>query len=97
MAEGESAAVIGPTRLPASRVASPYRCNRCEPESLVEPSTTPSSSLSIPVSRLIDDGRRENVQRLLMSLNMLIEFGDAFDCTGADFKGWCSEVGVHAV
>ena len=53
MAEGESAAVIGPTRLPASRVASSYRCNRCEPGSLVEPSTTPSSSLSIPVSRLI--------------------------------------------
>jgi hypothetical protein len=52
MAEGESAVVIGPTRLPASRVASPFRCNRCEPESHVEPSTTPSSSLSIPVSRL---------------------------------------------
>jgi hypothetical protein len=28
-----------------------------------------------------------------MSLNMLIEFGDAFDYTGADFRGWCSEVG----
>jgi hypothetical protein len=55
MAEGESAAVIGPTRLPASRVASPFRCNRCEPESPVEPSTTPSSSLSIPVSRMIGD------------------------------------------
>jgi hypothetical protein len=52
MAEGESAAVIGPTRLPASRVASSYRCNRCEPGSLVEPSTTPSSSLSISVSRI---------------------------------------------
>jgi hypothetical protein len=52
MAEGESAAVIGPTRLPASRVASSYRCNRCEPGSLVEPSTTPSLSLSISVSRL---------------------------------------------
>jgi hypothetical protein len=52
MAEGESAAVIGPTRLPASRVASPFRCNRCGPESLVEPSTTPSSSLPISVSRL---------------------------------------------
>jgi hypothetical protein len=57
MAEGESAAVIGPTRLPASRVASPFRCNRCEPESLVEPSTTPSSSLSIPVSRVKGAGR----------------------------------------
>jgi len=53
MAEGESAAVIGPTRLPASRVASPFRCNRCEPGSLVEPSTPPSSSLSIPVSRFM--------------------------------------------
>jgi hypothetical protein len=52
MAEGESAAVIGPTRHPASRVASSYRCNRCEPGSLVEPSTTPSSSLSISVSRI---------------------------------------------
>ena len=52
MAEGESAVVLGPTRLPASRVASLYRCNRCEPGSLVEPSTTPSSSLSISVSRL---------------------------------------------
>jgi len=52
MAEGESAAVIGPTRLPASRVASSHRCNRCEPESLVEPSTTPSSSLPSPVSRV---------------------------------------------
>jgi hypothetical protein len=52
MAEGESAAVIRPTRLPASRVASSYRCNRCEPGILVEPSTTPSSSLSISVSRI---------------------------------------------
>jgi GxxExxY protein len=59
MAEGESAAVIGPTRLPASRVASPFRCNRCEPESLVEPSTTPSSSLSIPVSRLTREAYEE--------------------------------------
>jgi hypothetical protein len=28
-----------------------------------------------------------------MSLNMLIEFGDAFDYSGADFKGWCREAG----
>jgi hypothetical protein len=24
---------------------------------------------------------------------MLIEFGDAFDYTGADFRRWCSEAG----
>ena len=29
----------------------------------------------------------------MMSLNMLIEFGDAFDYSAADFRGWCSEVG----
>ena len=29
----------------------------------------------------------------LMSLNMLIEFGHAFDFSGADFRQWCSEAG----
>ena len=28
-----------------------------------------------------------------MSLNMLIEFGDAFDYTGSDFREWCGEAG----
>jgi len=30
---------------------------------------------------------------MMMSLNMLIEFGDAFDFTGADFDGWCKDAG----
>jgi hypothetical protein len=30
-----------------------------------------------------------------MSLNMLIEFGDAFDFSGADFIGWCREAGFR--
>ena len=47
----------------------------------------------VAIENLIDDERRENVFGLLMSLNMLIEFGDAFDFTFADFKGWCQEVG----
>jgi 2-polyprenyl-3-methyl-5-hydroxy-6-metoxy-1,4-benzoquinol methylase len=47
----------------------------------------------VAIEALIDDERRENVFGLLMSLNMLIEFGDAFDYTGADFKQWCSEAG----
>ena len=29
----------------------------------------------------------------MMSLNMLLEFGDAFDFTVADFFGWCREAG----
>lgn len=41
--------------------------------------------------------RRENVPGLMMSLNMLIEFGDAFDFTGADYRGWCEEVGFRSV
>jgi hypothetical protein len=44
---------------------------------------------------LIDDARRENVFGLLMSLNMLIEFGDAFDYSASDFRKWCGEVGFN--
>jgi hypothetical protein len=28
---------------------------------------------------------------------MLVEFGDAFDFTGADFAGWCREAGFRRV
>ena len=45
------------------------------------------------IENLIDDSRRENAFGLMMSLNMPIEFGDAFDFTGSDFTGWCREVG----
>jgi len=30
-----------------------------------------------------------------MSLNILIEFGDAFDFSGADFRQWCGEAGFQ--
>ena len=53
----------------------------------------PEGGAFVVVENLIDDARRENAFGLLMSLNMLIEFGDAFDYTGADFAGWCKEVG----
>jgi hypothetical protein len=53
----------------------------------------PPGGALVAIEALIDDGRRENVQGLLMSLNMLIEFGDAFDYSGADFRGWCAEAG----
>ncbi len=33
----------------------------------------------------------------MMSLNMLIEFGDAFDFTGSDFAGWCREAGFREI
>src|SRR5438034_3719023 len=53
----------------------------------------PAGGALVAIEALIDDARRENVFGLLMSLNMLIEFGDAFDYSGADFRGWCSQVG----
>ena len=55
----------------------------------------PAGGAFIAVEHLIDDQRRENVFGLLVSLNMLIEFGDAFDFTGADFRAWCSEAGFQ--
>lgn len=53
----------------------------------------PPGGAFIAVEALIDDARRENTFGLLMSLNMLIEFGEAFDYSGADFRGWCGEAG----
>jgi hypothetical protein len=57
----------------------------------------PAGGAFIAVEQLIDDQRRANQFGLLMSLNMLIEFGDAFDYTGADFRGWCTEAGFTRV
>ena len=53
----------------------------------------PKGGALIAIEAIIDDERRQNAFGLLMSLNMLIEFGEAFDFTGADFAGWCREAG----
>jgi SAM-dependent methyltransferase len=53
----------------------------------------PPGGAFVVIEALIDDARRENAFGLLMSLNMLIEFGDAFDYSAADFRKWCGEVG----
>lgn len=53
----------------------------------------PVGGAFIAVENLIDDARRTNAFGMLMSLNMLIEFGDAFDYTFADFQGWCRAAG----
>ena len=53
----------------------------------------PPGGAFVAIEALIDDERRKNAFGLLMSLNMLIEFGDAFDYSGEDFRGWCKEVG----
>ncbi len=55
----------------------------------------PQDGAFIAIEALIDDARRENTFGLMMSLNMLIEFGDAFDFTGAEFRSWCAEAGFR--
>jgi hypothetical protein len=55
----------------------------------------PPGGAFIAIESLIDDERRQNTQGLMMSLNMLIEFGVAFDYTGADFAQWCTEAGFQ--
>ena|SRR5436190_1148391 len=57
----------------------------------------PDGGAFIVIENLIDDERRQNAFGLMMSLNMLIEFGDAFDYTGEDFAAWCREVGFREV
>ena len=57
----------------------------------------PEGGAFVVIENFIDDARRENVFGLMMSLNMLIEFGDAFDFTSADFTDWCTQVGFRRV
>ncbi len=57
----------------------------------------PPGGAFVVVENLIDDARRENAFGLMMSLNMLIEFGDAFDFTSADFFGWCRQAGFRTM
>lgn len=49
----------------------------------------------IAIENVIDDERRQNTFGLLMSLNMLIEFGadGGFDYTGAQYDAWCRKAG----
>ncbi len=53
----------------------------------------PEGGAFVVIEHLIDNERRANSFGLIMSLNMLIEFGDAFDYTAAEIEGWCREVG----
>jgi hypothetical protein len=55
----------------------------------------PPGGAFVVIENLIDDARRENAFGLMMSLNMLIEFGEAFDFTAADFFRWCREAGFR--
>jgi hypothetical protein len=55
----------------------------------------PEGGAFVVVEAFIDDARRTNAHGLLMSLNMMMEFGDAFDYSAADLEGWCREAGFQ--
>jgi O-methyltransferase domain/Dimerisation domain len=55
----------------------------------------PTGGAFVAIEALIDDARRANTFGLFLSLTMLIEFGDAFDFTGAEFMSWCREAGFR--
>ncbi|MBN2875533.1 MAG: hypothetical protein JXM71_10605 [Spirochaetales bacterium] len=57
----------------------------------------PPGGAFVVIENLIDDARRENAFGLMMSLNMLIEFGEAFDFTGRDFSQWCRTAGFTKI
>jgi len=56
-------------------------------------SALPPGGAFVAIENIIDNDRRQNAFGLMMSLNMLIEFGEAFDFTGAQFAEWCQEAG----
>ena len=76
-----------------------HGCNLDQKKQLIRAAydALPDGGAFIVIQELIDDSRRENVSGLMMSLNMLIEFGDAFDFTGSDFAGWCREAGFRNI
>jgi precorrin-6B methylase 2 len=47
----------------------------------------------VVIENIIDDNRMHNVFGLMMSINMLIETGEGFDYTFADFTKWTTETG----
>lgn len=55
----------------------------------------PPGGVLISIEPLIDDARRADVFGLMMSLNMLVEFGDAFGFTAKDFAAWCTQAGFR--
>jgi len=57
----------------------------------------PAGGVFIAIENIIDDDRRQNTFGLLMSLNMLIENGEAFDYTMTDFSKWAKEAGFERI
>ena len=59
--------------------------------------TLPDNGVFIAIENIIDDDRSGNTFGLLMSLNMLIENGDAFDYSMTDFSKWAKAAGFSRI
>ena len=57
--------------------------------------TLPEGGVFMVIENIIDAERIKNTFGLLMSLNMLIENGDAFDFTLNDFENWTKTAGFN--
>jgi hypothetical protein len=55
----------------------------------------PQDGAFIAIENIIDNDRRKNTFGMLMSLNMLIENGEAFDYTFDDFQRWTKNAGFR--
>ena len=56
----------------------------------------PGGGAFVAIENIIDDERKQNVFGMMMSLNMLIETGEGFDYTFADFNNWAKTVGFKS-
>ena len=57
----------------------------------------PANGVFIAIENIIDAERKQNAFGMMMSLNMLIENGDAFDYTPTDFEQWTKAAGFKWV
>jgi predicted O-methyltransferase YrrM len=56
----------------------------------------PAGGVFVAIENVIDSERKQNAFGMMMSLNMLIETGDGFDYTHADFDKWAKQVGFKS-
>lgn len=59
--------------------------------------TLPEGGAFMAIENIIDNDRRQNTFGMLMSLNMLVENGNAFDYTLNDFENWAKTAGFKKV
>ncbi|RMG63163.1 MAG: methyltransferase domain-containing protein [Calditrichaeota bacterium] len=55
----------------------------------------PEGGAFLVLENVIDEHRRQNSFALMMSLNMLIEVGDGFNFSEAEFRQWTTEAGFQ--